>query len=99
VFWSCVHYPLLEETLYRLVLLVPLVALLGCRWAIVISGAVFAALHFAYGNPAPDNFVAGYLLAWAYLKSGSIVIPIAWHALGNACAYGLMLLANSCLPT
>ena len=91
VFWSCVHYPLLEETLYRLVLSTPLLVVVGSRWTIVITGAVFAALHFAYGRPAPDNFVAGYLLAWAYLKSGSILIPVVWHSLGNGCALALML--------
>jgi membrane protease YdiL (CAAX protease family) len=56
----CVYYPLLEEVLYRLVLCVPLVALLGPWYAIVISGVVFGALHCLYGNPAPTNFVAGY---------------------------------------
>ncbi len=67
----CVCYPVLEEMLYRLVLCAPLVALLGPWYAIVISGAAFGALHFLYGNPAPTNFVAGYLLAWPYLRSGS----------------------------
>ena len=87
---SCIEYPLLEETLYRLVFLTPLVVLLGGRWTILVGGVVFAALHFAYGNPAPDNFVAGYFLAWAYLKSGSVLIPIAWHSLGNACAHAII---------
>jgi membrane protease YdiL (CAAX protease family) len=80
----CVYYPLLEEVLYRLVLCVPLVALLGPWYAIVISGVVFGALHCLYGNPAPTNFVAGYVLAWAYIRSESLLVPVVWHALGNA---------------
>jgi membrane protease YdiL (CAAX protease family) len=80
----CLYYPLLEESLYRLVLCVPLVAVLGPWYAIAISGAVFGILHFLYGNPAPTNFVAGYVLAWAYLCSDSILVPIVWHSLGNA---------------
>jgi membrane protease YdiL (CAAX protease family) len=80
----CVYYPLLEEVLYRLVLCAPLVALLGPRYAIVISGVVFGGLHWLYGNPAPTNFVAGYILAWAYLRSESVLVPMVWHALGNA---------------
>ena len=87
MFGLFLKYPLLEETLYRLVLLTPLLAIIGSRWTILIGGAVFAALHFAYGNPGPDNFVAGYLLAWAYIKSGSILIPVALHSLGNGCCF------------
>jgi membrane protease YdiL (CAAX protease family) len=80
----CVYYPLLEELLYRLVLCAPLVALLGPWYALGISGVVFGALHGLYGNPAPTNFVAGYILAWAYIRSESILVPVVWHSLGNA---------------
>jgi len=83
---SCVSAPFIEETLYRIVLCVPLVAVAGPWSAVLASGALFAGLHFVYGNPAPDNFIAGYFLAWAYLKSGSFVTPVLLHALGNACA-------------
>lgn len=27
--------------------------------------------------------IGGFVLAWAYLKSGSIMIPIGLHSLGN----------------
>lgn len=79
----CLYYPLLEESLYRLVLCTPLVVLLGPWYAMAISGMAFGALHFLYGNPAPTNFVAGYILAWAYIRSDSILVPIVWHSLGN----------------
>ena len=82
----CVVAPLLEETLYRVVLCAPLAAVVGARWAIFLAGVIFAGLHFAYGNPGPDNFIAGFFLAWAYLKSGSAVLPIALHSLGNGAA-------------
>ncbi len=77
--------PLIEESVYRFALCVPLVSLIGPFRTIVISGLIFGAAHFIWGNPGPDNFVAGYLLAWSFLKSGSIVIPIILHAAGNAC--------------
>ena len=83
---ACITAPILEEVLYRLVLCAPLAALAGSWAAIFLSGAVFAGVHFAYGNPAPDNFIAGYVLAWAYLKSGSILLPVLLHSVGNACA-------------
>lgn len=88
----CLIYPVLEELLYRLMLCVPIAAL-SPRAAIVVSGATFAWLHVAYGNPGPDNFVAGYFLAWAYLKSGTIVVPILLHAGGNAIALGFQVFA------
>jgi uncharacterized protein len=81
---ACLMAPLVEEVIYRFAICVPATAILGPTGAILLSGAVFAGLHFVYGNPGPDNFVAGYILAWAYLKSGSIVVPIALHALGNS---------------
>lgn len=83
-FIACVQAPLIEEFLYRLVLCVPFVAMAGSWFTIIISGCVFAALHFVYGNPGPDNFIAGFFLCWAYLKSRSIIIPILFHSIGNA---------------
>ena len=85
----CVSAPVLEEALYRLVLCVALVGIAGPRWTILVSGAIFAALHFVWGNASPENFIAGYFLAWAFLKSGSILTPIVLHSLGNACMVAL----------
>ena len=87
-FWSsfvhmCILAPLVEEALYRFVVCVSAVRVLKYWGAIVLSGALFAALHVAYGNPSPENAIGGFVLAWAYLKSGSIVVPIVWHMFGN----------------
>lgn len=75
--------PLLEEGLYRLVFCAGVVAILRPTATIFVGGVLFGALHFVYGNPAPDNCVAGFFLVWAYLKSGSLVLPILYHAAGN----------------
>jgi membrane protease YdiL (CAAX protease family) len=85
----CISAPVLEEALYRLVLCVALVRIAGPWWTIFASGAIFAALHFVWGNASPDNFIAGYFLAWAFLKSGSILTPIVLHSLGNLCVLAL----------
>jgi membrane protease YdiL (CAAX protease family) len=85
----CISAPVLEEALYRLVLCVALVRVAGPWWTIFASGAVFAALHFVWGNASPDNFIAGYFLAWAFLKSGSILTPVVLHSLGNLCVLAL----------
>jgi len=81
--------PVLEEALYRLILCVALVGIAGPWWTIFASGAIFAALHLVWGNASPDNFIAGYFLAWAFLKSGSILTPIVLHSLGNLCVLAL----------
>jgi membrane protease YdiL (CAAX protease family) len=85
----CVSAPVLEEALYRLVLCVALVRIAGPWFTIFASGAIFAALHFIWGNASPDNFIAGYFLAWSFLKSGSILTPIVLHSLGNVCVLAL----------
>jgi membrane protease YdiL (CAAX protease family) len=83
----CVDYPLFEEVLYRLAVCVPVAAWLGPRVAIAASGFIFAGLHVLYGNPSPDNLLGGFILAWAFLRSGTLVVPIALHSLGNLCAF------------
>ncbi len=88
VFFSAVLIaPVLEEPIYRLVLCAPLASTIGRIATIIISGSVFGLLHFVYDNPGPDNFIAGYVLGWAYMKSETLVIPIALHALGNLCVW------------
>ena len=80
---ACVFTPVVEELIYRLVLSAPLVTWLG-RWGtIAVGGTVFAFLHFRYGTPGLDNAVAGFVLTWAYLRSGCLWVPIVLHALGN----------------
>ena len=81
----CVFAPLLEETLYRVVLCVPLAAY-SRALAIAVSGVSFAALHVVYGNPSPENLLGGFLLAWAYLRSGSLAVPLLLHSAGNLIA-------------
>ncbi|WP_406694380.1 CPBP family intramembrane glutamic endopeptidase [Singulisphaera sp. Ch08] len=82
-FRMCVFAPLLEETIYRIALCVPLATVVGPRWAIVASGVVFGLLHVAYGNPSPENLLGGFFLAWAYLRCGSVCGPILLHSTGN----------------
>ncbi len=75
--------PLLEEVTYRLVLVSAAAVIFGEWPAIAIGGAVFAGSHWVYGVQGPDNFVAGFIFSWAYLKSRTLVVPILMHAGGN----------------
>jgi membrane protease YdiL (CAAX protease family) len=88
---GCVLAPLVEEITYRLVLCSPSAACFGPAATIGTSGVVFALLHVLYGNPAPDNAIAGFVLGWAYLKSGSLLIPSALHSLGNLFVISLQI--------
>ena len=79
----CLFAPLFEETIYRLAICVPLCASLGPKAAIVVSGLAFGGLHVLYGDPSPEQVLGGFVIAWAYLKSESILVPLMLHSLGN----------------
>lgn len=87
VWFGCVMAPLMEEVIYR-GMLVGALDLPGRRWiAIVSSGVAFALLHIAYRRPAVyaaiEYFPVGMILAWVFLRSRSLVAPMVLHALGN----------------
>jgi uncharacterized protein len=82
----CLFAPLLEEAIYRVALCVPLAAACGAWCGVVVSGALFGLLHVVYGNPSPENILGGFFLAWAYLRSGSVCVPILLHSAGNLLA-------------
>ena len=82
---ACLVAPVVEESVYRLALCAPLAPLIGRVGTVVVGGFVFAFLHVRYGHPSLDNQVAGFVLTWAYLRSGTLWVPIALHALGNLC--------------
>ena len=86
--WMCVQAPVTEEVIYRVLLLVAVLPTLGHRGSIVTSGVIFALIHVLRGNASPENQIAGFMLAWAYLKSGTILVPIAMHSGGNLIALG-----------
>ena len=79
----CVVAPLLEETIYRVLVCIALTSVVGCWRTIAINGILFAGLHVVYGNPSPENLVGGFFLAWVYLKSETILLPVMLHSLGN----------------
>lgn len=85
--WMCVISPVYEEILYRLVVCPPATAILGAWGGIILTGFLFAGLHILYGRPSPENMAGGFLLAWAFLKSGTLIVPVALHSLGNFCAF------------
>jgi len=77
--------PVIEEIMTRLILCVPLSIFIGNTGAIIGSGLVFGGFHLASGYGVIPTLLAGHLLAWAFLKSKSILVPIVLHSLGNTC--------------
>jgi len=80
---ACLLAPGIEEIVYRFLLVAAVLPLLGSRGSVIASGLAFAALHLLYGNPSPENMLGGFVLAWAYVASGSLAVPLLLHAIGN----------------
>jgi len=89
---ALVSAPLVEETVFRLLLCGALAGRFSTAANVAASGVAFAGAHVAFGGIGPDSLVGGFLLAWAFLRSGSIAVPIALHSLGNAAL--LLVLAS-----
>jgi membrane protease YdiL (CAAX protease family) len=86
LFFMCVYAPAAEEVVYRSLLATAILPTAGHYGTILISGLVFAMIHVRGGNASPENQIAGFLLAWAFLKSETILVPIAMHSAGNLIA-------------
>lgn len=80
---NCVYAPVVEELMNRAMFCAALRSRFSARTAIVGSGLVFALMHVAAGIASPDNLCAGFLFAWAFVSSETIVVPIAMHMAGN----------------
>jgi membrane protease YdiL (CAAX protease family) len=86
---SCLAIPPIEELIYRLAVCVPTAVLLRPAAVIAASGLLFGLAHVLAGVASTNHFLVGFFLAWAYLKSGSVVVPIALHGLGNLWVVGM----------
>lgn len=75
--------PLIEEIMFRGILL-SILARAMSKWpAILISAAVFAAVHLFDPNAiavVPGLFLLGVVLAWVAMKKGDLSLPIALHS-------------------
>lgn len=87
--WNNLKSVLTEELLCRGVGLYILVKKLGVRWGILISSVLFGVMHWfntgVWGN-LPQmamlfgfTFFMGLILAYSFVKTGSILVPIAIH--------------------
>jgi membrane protease YdiL (CAAX protease family) len=81
--------PVTEELLFRGILLHRWTVKWGVRRAVLISSLVFAVLH---GNIV-GLFIFGLVMAVLYIKTGTLLVPIACHALNNGFVAVMALIA------
>lgn len=75
--------PLIEEMLFRGMLLSWLARRMRNWPAIIVSAAAFAGIHLLDPNAiavVPGLFLLGVVLAWVALKRGDLSLPIAIHS-------------------
>ncbi len=86
VLWlaAVVVAPVAEELFFRGLLQTFLATVVRNRWyAIVLSSIVFGAVHFQQPSATPALAVLGLLMGYAYERTGSLIPPIAIHAVFN----------------
>ncbi|GMQ97646.1 MAG: CPBP family intramembrane metalloprotease [Acidimicrobiia bacterium] len=75
--------PLIEEIIFRGMLLAALARRLS-RWpSILLSAVIFAGVHLLDPNAIaviPGLFLLGVALAWAAMRTGNLSLPIALHS-------------------
>jgi membrane protease YdiL (CAAX protease family) len=91
--------PLVEELVFRGLLFPALRSRVGLWPAALISGLVFTVIHVEIVTSQPlalvGLFTLGVWLAWAYHRSGSLVVPIVAHAVFNAASLSLAFAAEA----
>jgi membrane protease YdiL (CAAX protease family) len=78
--------PLAEELYFRGYVFAAYLREKGPVVAYVLSSLVFAGLHLNREALLPI-FVLGFMLAWMYHRSNSIILPITAHAFNNGLAF------------
>jgi membrane protease YdiL (CAAX protease family) len=88
--------PLIEETVFRGVMLNGLARHVSFPVAAVVQALVFAAMHEDVAQ-LPVFFVFGLAAAWLFRRSQGLAAPLAFHALNNALAALAIVAATNAL--
>lgn len=86
--------PLVEEALFRGILLPVLMKKMGLGTAIVASSLFFAGIHQHLPSMAP-LFILAVVLAMLYIHSGSLWASIVLHAVFNGVSVCILLLTST----
>lgn len=87
VFQACVLGPISEELMFRGLLFTGLRKLMPTWGALIISSAVFSAMHCTLLG-FPLLFLMGAIMCYTYWKTGSLTNSIAIHMVNNIFASG-----------
>lgn len=79
---TAVFAPILEEWLFRGIILRGLLGKLKPVWAILISALVFGAFHVNLWQAVPATLM-GLFLGYVYWKSGSLKLTMLMHCVNN----------------
>jgi membrane protease YdiL (CAAX protease family) len=90
LFMAVVLAPLFEEMLFRGIALPVLVRRFGPVPGILMVSLCFAAIHHHLPSLAA-LFLLAVTLSLAYIRSGSLIVPVVIHSLFNAVTMGLLL--------
>ncbi len=92
--------PIAEELLYRRIMLDGLKQRFSERTALILSAAIFGAMHIMAGGPALaiGATVMGLLLGIVYVKTGSLRAAVITHAAANLPDFLLMHLPEISTP-
>jgi len=86
--------PVAEEALFRGVALPFLSKRFGIRPAVLVVALVFAAVHMHLPSAIP-LFVMALTFAMAYVRTGSLVVPVVMHAMFNGTTLVTILLLKT----
>ncbi len=86
ILMTVVFAPILEEVLFRGLVLEPVREKSGAMRAVLISAIMFGVIHII-PQQVVNAFVIGIILGYIYIKTDSLINVILIHALNNGVAY------------
>jgi membrane protease YdiL (CAAX protease family) len=82
--------PIVEEILFRGVMLHRFTIKWGVKWAILASSIIFALFH----ADIIGAFIFAIVMCILYIKTASILVPIVAHIINNLLAYGFEIMLS-----
>lgn len=93
VFNALVLASIIEEMLFRGILLPAIARWSGSTWtAVLVTSALFGFIHYPYVDTIIPLAAFGVLLGWMYARSGSLTLVVLTHAVFNAKTLAWLLL-------
>ena len=92
VFWGAIVVPVLEEVLFRGLILQGLRERHGAQRALIVSSVLFGLVHFENPLRVLMATLVGLVLGWWFLRTGSLWPAIAGHVAINFSGIGFELL-------